>query len=389
MPLTTPYTLVPTPPRRRALDALATRLPRVGLDGVLADLDRAAEPCDVPGRAAGRGFTWAPEDRDDTSWTPQGLACLRSGDVVLVAWYARRRLGVATRGSRLTVVDRRDPEQPRYGHVLLTTPRRLPGAPTLGRVGVHAGGIAVVGDLLYVADTLGGVRVFRLADVVAVPRRRLDAALPWRGAGTRTLGRRLTGGYTALGHDHVLPELMRLRAGVRAGLRRLRWSFLSVGELDGRPCLVAGEYGRKGSTPRLAVYALDPRTGLPAVDPDGRCRPVEVHEDQPPRMQGAAVAGSTWYLTASTGEGNPGDLHVGTPGHLRRHRGVLPTGPEDVDWARPGEELWCQTEWPGRRWVFPIDVRRWPGPPGADEADGGADAAGAGHAHPAGSAGGG
>jgi hypothetical protein len=344
------------------LDSLSSRLARVGLDGLLADLDRTAEPCEVPGDAAGPGFTWAPADRDDPTWTPQGLACTRSGGVLLVSWYARRRLGVVTRGSRITVVDRRDPARVRYRHVLLVTPRRLPGGPTLGRVGVHAGGIAVVGDLLYVADTLGGVRVFRLSDVVAVPRRRVDDALPWPGAGTRTLGRRPTGGYTALGHEHVLPELLRLRLPLRAGLARLRWSFLSVGELHGRPCLVAGEYGRKGTTPRLAVYALDPATGLPVVGTDGRCVPVEVHEHQPHRMQGAAVHGSTWYITASSGAGNPGDLHVGTPGRLRRHRGVLPTGPEDVDWARPGEELWCLTEWPGRRWVFPVDVRRWAAP---------------------------
>jgi hypothetical protein len=369
VPLTAPYALAPTRPRRPVVDALATRLPRVGLDGVLADLDRTAETVDVPGDAAGRGFTWAAEDRDDTTWTPQGIACTRSGGVILVSWYAQRHLGVATRGSRVTVVDRRDPERVRYRHVLLTTPRRLPGGPGLGRVGVHAGGIAVVGDLLYVADTLGGVRVFDLSDVVAVPRRRLDAALPWRGAGTRTLGRRPTGGYTALGHDYVLPELRRLRLGLRAGAGRLRWSFLSVGELAGRSCLVAGEYGRKGTAPRLAVYALDAATGLPTVGPDGRCHPLEVHEHQPPRMQGAAVAGSTWYVSASSGEGNPGDLHVGRPGHLRRHRGVLPTGPEDVDWAVPGEELWCQTEWPGRRWVFPIDVRRF-APAGAPDVSG-------------------
>jgi hypothetical protein len=358
VPLTAPYALVPTTPRRRTLQALTARLPRVGLDGVLADLDREGEPCDVPGAAAGRGFTWAPVDRDDPSWTPQGLAVARGGEVLLVAWYARRRLGVVTQGSRVTVVDRRDPERVRYRHILLVTPRRLPGGPTLGRVGVHAGGIAVVGDLLYVADTLGGVRVFRLGDVVAVPRRRVDGVLPWPGAGTRTLGRRLTGGYTALGHDHVLPELMRVRLGLRAGLRRLRWSFLSVGELDGLPCLVAGEYGRKGTAPRLAVYALDTASGLPVTGPDGRCVPVAVHEHQPHRMQGAAVHGSTWYVTASSGEGNPGDLYVGAPGRWHRHRGVLPTGPEDVDWARPGEELWSLTEWPGRRWVFPVDVRR-------------------------------
>ena len=36
------------------------------------------------------------------------------------------------------------------------------------RIAVHAGGIAVVGDLLYVADTVFGVRLFRLGDVMRV-----------------------------------------------------------------------------------------------------------------------------------------------------------------------------------------------------------------------------
>jgi hypothetical protein len=73
-------------------------------------------------------------------------------------------------------------------------------------------------------------------------------------------------------------------------------------------------------------------------------------------MQGVAVHGSTWVLSSSTGEGNPGDLYVGAPGRFRRHRGVLPPGPEDLDWARPGEQLWCATEWPGRRWLFTVEL---------------------------------
>jgi hypothetical protein len=72
-----------------------------------------------------------------------------------------------------------------------------------------------------------------------------------------------------------------------------------------------------------------------------------------------AVHGSAWWLTASAGEGVPGDLYVGAPGAWSRHRGVLPTGPEDLDWSRPGEELWCASEWPGRRWVFPVAAGRW------------------------------
>jgi hypothetical protein len=348
-------------PSDDGVEALARRLPRVGLTGVLERLDRCAHPCEVPAEAATGGFTWEPRDGDDPDWYPQGVACLRGGEVLLVGWYGRRRAGLWTPGSRLSVVDRRDPEQPRYTHVLLVAPRRRLGVLTLGGVPVHAGGIAVLGDLLYVADTRAGVRVFGLGDVLQVPRRRLDALLPWPGAGTRTLGRRPTGGWTARGHDHVLPQLLRLRLVRAPGTRPLRCSFLSVGRLDGELSLLVGEYGRAGTSPRLVRYRLDPATGLPVPGPHGASAPVEVHEGQPHRMQGVAADGPTWYATASAGEGNPGDLHVGRPGAFRRHRGVLPAGPEDLDWSRPGQELWCVTEWPGRRWAFSVDAGRWVG----------------------------
>ena len=336
------YALRASAPRQGRRDRLGERLPVVGLDGVLADLDRTGTPCPVPGEAAGRGFTWDPLDRDDETWWPQGVACTRGGDVLLVSWYAKRRWLVRTQGARVSVVDRTDPEHPRYRHVLLVTARRRPLSP--GVVPVHAGGIAVLGDLLYVADTLFGVRVFRLGDVRRVPRGRPPSAAP-------------------RGEDYVLPELLRLRVPRTAGRARLWFSFLSIGPVEGRLSLVVGEYGRSGTTPRLARYPLDPVTGLPAAGADGWCTPLEVHERQPHRMQGAAVHGSTWFVTASAGKGSPGDLHVGRPGDFRRHRAVLPPGPEDLDWSRPGEQLWCVTEWPGRRWVFPVDATRWSGPP--------------------------
>jgi hypothetical protein len=220
---------------------------------------------------------------------------------------------------------------------------------------VHAGGIAVHGGLLFVADTLFGARVFRLGDVLAVP-----------GGRPRSLVRRaLARALRARGHAYVLPQLMAVRVPLRAGLRRLRWSFLSVGEVAGRPNLVVGEYRRKGQAPaRLARYALDPVSGLPEAGDDGRITPLAVHEGQPVRMQGAAVHGGTWFLTASAGEGVHGDLYVGAPGSWVHHRRVLPTGPEDLDWERPGEQLWCVSEWPGRRWVFPVATSRWLEGPG-------------------------
>ncbi len=331
----TPYALNPTRPRSAAVARLGVRLSRVGLDGVLGDLDRVLEPCPVPGRAAGNGFTWGPPDRDDPAWWPQGVAALASGDVLLVSWYEKRRGLLRLPGARITVIDLRAPGGPRYRHVLLVAPRRPLGLLTMGAVPVHAGGIAVCGDLLYVADTLFGVRLFRLADVMRVA----------------------TG--SARGHDYVLPQLRALRIPLRAGPRRLRYSFLSTGEVEGRPSLVVGEYRRKGGAPRIARFGLDPATGLPVTDGRGRMAPLEIHEAQPDRMQGATAHGSTWFVTASAGQRVGGDLYVGAPGTWVRHRRVLPPGPEDLAWSIPGEELWCVTEWPGNRWVFPVRTGPW------------------------------
>ena len=340
------YALRSTRPRAGRVDRLGRRLERISLDGVLADLDRAAEPCPVPGRAAGPGLTWDRADRDDPSWWPQGVAALRSGDVLLVSWYGRRRRFLRGPGARISVVDRSDPDRPRYRHVLLVRPRRRPGFLGPGTVPVHAGGIAVHGGLLYVADTVFGVRVFRLADLMRVPRSPAGRA-----------PRRL------FGHDHVLPQWTAYRVPLRSAPRGLRHSFLSVATVDGRPELVVGEYRRNGqAAPRLVRFPLDPVTGLPATDSRGTVAPTAVHEDQPRRMQGVAVHGSAWFVSASAGREVGGDLHVGAPGAWTRHRGVLPPGPEDLDWAVPGEELWCVTEWPGHRYVFPVAAGRWQAP---------------------------
>jgi hypothetical protein len=334
-----PFSLRATAPRGRALVALARRLPKAGLGGVLADLDRTGRATDVPGDAAGRGFGWEPRDDHDPAWWPQGVACLDGDALLLVGWY--RKPGRSGRGaaSRVTVVDRTEAEHPRYRHVRLVSPRRPLWLRGLGPVRVHAGGIAVRDGLLYVADTVGGVRLFRLDDILRVP-----------GPG---------------GHEYVLPQWRRLRVPRRPG-PWLRFSFLSLGDVEGRLGLVVGEYRRAGSAPRLVHYPLDPATGLPVAGDDGWCAPLSVHDRQPLRMQGVAVHGATWYVSASAGRGRPGDLHVGRPGAFRRHGGVLPTGPEDLDWAVPGRRLWCATEWPGGRWVFAIDAHRWPGPAPAD-----------------------
>jgi hypothetical protein len=203
-------------------------------------------------------------------------------------------------------------------------------------VRVHAGGIVWYGDHLFVAGSSRGVRVFRLDDVVRVRNR-------WR---TR-------------GYRYVLPQLTTYAADTDEGVRPMTYSFMSLdraGEVDH---LVAGEYGRAGGSHRMVRYELDRETHLLRSGESEPAVPVEVHDSVAPRMQGAVLVDGTWVITASTGEGNPGDLWVGRPGDLHRRRGVLPTGPEDVTWWPQRGELWSLTEWPGRRWVYAIDADRW------------------------------
>lgn len=343
------FRLVPDPSASRLDERFFGRFRRVGLRGVLDDLDRAAVVCPVPAEAAGTGVRWDDRDQQTRRWWPQGITTSADAygpdpsggtfdgePVVLTSWYAHGAAGRRL-GARLSVLAGIDGAAPTYRHVLLVDPRRRAGAHRLHPVNVHAGGLVWYGRHLFVAGSSGGIRVFRLDDVIRVRSR-------WRTKGYR----------------YVLPQLTRYLPHSDVGTRPMTYSFLSLDRRGDVDHLVAGEYGRKGAAShRLVRYALDRDTELLTVGDHGRVDPLEHFERQVVRMQGAAMVGSRWVLTSSNGEGKPGDLWVGTPGEFRRHRGVLPTGPEDITYWPQRRQLWTLTEWPGRRWIYPVDVDEW------------------------------
>ena len=337
------FGLAAGPPEPALRGNVVDRFRRVGLDGVLADLDRVGSWVDLPQADCDRAVRWDDRDVDTSHWYPQGVEVgLRTGAagadrlVVLTSWYGHGALGHAVLGSRLSVIDP-DPDQPRYGHVLLAQAVRILGLTFLRPVRVHAGGIVRYGDHLYVAASSGGLRVFRLSDIA-----RPVAA--WR----------------ARGHRHVLPEHTAYRAVTAEAARPMIYSFISLQRGADGDHLVAGEYGRRDTgRHRLVRYALDRSTGLLVTRPDGQADPVEVIDSGIPRMQGVAVNDDGWVVSASAGEGNAGDLWTGRPGVFTRQRGVLPTGPEDLAVEPGGHRVWTLTEWPGRRWVVPVATDRW------------------------------
>ena len=148
------------------VDALRQVLPTLALAELPhAEFNRdAVALAGVPGgvKDVAQAFRWNADDNDGTTWVPQGLTgtadASPDGEVagrklVLVSWYHD------TKGVRISVVDIADPAKPVYRHVLLVEP--VAGDPVdFKPILVHAGGLAWVGDLLYVVHTGKGFRVF-------------------------------------------------------------------------------------------------------------------------------------------------------------------------------------------------------------------------------------
>ena len=336
-----------------AVEALAaSRGGRAGLDAVLTGLDRVATPVDPPpARAASYAFRWDDRDFTDPQWWPQGVTTSADASdtddiagrrIVVVAWYAKA-VRALSRGTRLTFVDVTDPESPRYAHVSLVRPvrrwwsRRVATAP----VRVHAGGIVWYGPSILVADTTGGIRTFILDDL-----------LP-----SRHRGAELT--------DFVLPQRTSYKAVNDRGFDPFRFSFVSIDRTDGSgPSLIAGEYGLENRRNRLIRFRFDAGRAALAME-QGEARPLEIVADGLAHMQGAALVRGTYYISTSRGGSKPGTLWVRRPGgDTEPHQGVLAVGPEDLTYWPQRDSLWSCCEYPGKRYVYEMPLRRFrPAPP--------------------------
>lgn len=324
---------------------------RVGVGGVLADLDRRLRRAWAPGLKVHRAWTWERPDRATNRWWPQGITWnvepTEAGDrdVVAISWYSKR----VGKGARISVIDL---AAGRYRHVLLVQPVvGEDGRVDLQPLKAHAGGIVWWGPYLHVAGTRKGIYTARLEDIVRVP----DAKrVPDRGRIGRDADR-----LAAFGYEYLLPVRFSYRAHHDEGHDPLRYSFLSLDRSapDG-PQLVVGEYGRGKQSTRLARYPLDPATFHLVTGEDGFSRPLLLDDQGARGMQGAAIAHGRWYVTSSRGPLGLGSLYVGSPGRFRRHRWALPIGPEDISYWPSTDLLWSVTEHPWRRWVFSVKRSR-------------------------------
>jgi hypothetical protein len=358
----------------------ALGLDRVGLTGVLATRGHRVYRSRVPGAAATLGYRWGLRDTFTSTWWPQGIATGKhNGDpVIITSWFAQPRRGTKM-GARISVIDLRDPARPRYHQVLLVEPRRRNGAVVFEPSHVHAGGIVWTGDRLLVAATHGGIREFHLGDILRTP--------------TSGLLRRASGLFR---YRYILPQAAVFGPPDNHQRKGMRYSFLSLesgvdpssgAELaNGADPLSAAEpvategsanSSRSATSDRSATRSDSPSpqqavrliTGEYAKDSKGRLGRMhltsgrstlhDLHVPEIIEMQGAVVHNGIWFVNASRGDKLGGDLWVGTPGRMTRHSSVLPPGPEDnAVWAERNQ-VWSVTEFPGKRWIYAIDLAVW------------------------------
>lgn len=320
---------------------------RVGLEGVLADLNRVARPTAALGTAAVAAWGWNAADQDSPRWWPQGITS--SGDawpdgtaygreVLITSAYARRLPGESREehpGARLTVTDLSDPRRLRYRHVLLVSvDLDDDGQVRVRPLPVHAGGLAWWGDHVSVAATGKGLVTVDLRDIVATP----------------------TPAQT-FGYHYLAPVRWRDAAVTAEGAEPFRYSFVAVGHSDGaRGRLLVGEYGREGASTRLAAYRVE--DGLLHREADGIARPV-AGEDGVAGMQGVVAVGGRVVVSTSDGPRRRGHLWVRRGAAWRRHARVLPVGPEDLCYWPQQDRLWTLSEYPGSRLVVALDPHRF------------------------------
>jgi len=313
---------------------------RVGLPGVLDDLDRRAQAWTAPVRFLVEGYRWDRADMHDRVWYPQGVttsadafpdAIVYGRRIVVVSWYAKQPARDAFGASRLSFVDITDPAAPRYRHVSLVE-RGAAGDPTsVAPVRLHVGGIAWLRDCMLVADTGGGLRVFDLQDI-----RRMGT--PSRGA------------------QYLLPQRRAYQAVNDQGAEPFRFSFVSVDRTASRHQLVVGEYATGTQTRRLVTLALDDADAdAPLALTDGLAVPTSV-ETGVASMQGALVVDGRRYAAVGRGVHRRGSIWTWRTGDAapRERRASLAVGPEDLSYWQQRDEVWNASEEPGRRFVYAV-----------------------------------
>ena len=325
---------------------------QVTLDDVLANLNRVATKVSgVSGTECFHtGFVWNSGDAGVDYWYPQGLT--GSADAYSDGTYNGRKLGIVSwyhkpevegtsfnKGVRLALYDVTSMSDIKYRLLLLVEPIMNGTTPDFKAVPIHAGGMVWFGDLLYVADTTNGLRVFDMGRILQVQ----TGNSSWIGKVSNA------DGYHAFNYLYVVPQVSRYK--LCSSSCCTRFSFVSLDRSTTPFSLLSGEYTADSITGRVVRWPLDSTTGLLALT-DGRVQATEAFFPGIDNIQGALSWKGQYFFSCS---GNVLGLYTAKSGQSLAKRD-WPYGPEDLHYSPASDNLWCLTEHPGSRYVFAVKL---------------------------------
>jgi hypothetical protein len=311
---------------------LAGEIGATGVEALLASANRNLRSKGAAGALGSmkpkpsEWYAFDDKDQDTTDWYPQGLTCAEdSGSIgvpaFMVSWYFKPEAG--ERGIRVSFAS---PKSLKYQHALLVEAK--PDG-SYGPIDIHAGGIAAHGDLLYVADTERGLRVFDLGNLLDLRTAQNDLG------DAKRIGRHGRK-FHAFGYRYVIPQTDLWRV-VQAGPH---FSFVSIDRSGGTPQLITGEYREKSPGGWVGRWDL----------PFAGGEPHDAFVLGHPKIQGAVSRGGTWYLSQATDSTANGKLLVHAGDTLQTR--PFPIGPEDL--TVQGGKLWSVTEFKDKRVIFGV-----------------------------------
>jgi hypothetical protein len=341
------------------------------LDDVLGDVNRQArwpKDCDGPSNPfhhPSKGFCWDDGDFNDPLWYPQGISgswdrekdqgTYHGHRVTVASWYQRTTPdNHESQAARVTfVMPSNDGKPPRYRHVVLADVSDH----DFRAAKAHAGGVAWVGDYLYVADTTG-LRVFDIKHI-------------WKTDGGQPDGNYSIkdGKVHAAGYDYVLPQVGSYQTNDKPeACEKKQGPVISSVSVDWTTkTLVTGEYCGGNGKGRLVRWPLKDNGKLESSKKTVTSK--DWYYTPQKTMQGVATWGNQVNSTSSHGS-KPGEWHPmslegkDTGDTLKdeegnHYRAPVP-GPEDVSINRFDNDrkglYWTLSERPGCRYVFPNDA---------------------------------
>ncbi|MFC4209779.1 hypothetical protein ACFOWA_01215 [Pedobacter lithocola] len=320
----------------------------------------------IPTANRAAGFKWNAGDEETSEWRPQGIAGFTMGGrrFILTTWYGTEPDDVSGihnghKGVRLALADITDLSKVTYRLILLVQPsgntsnrllwdnlyaqdgnaaHNYNQGTLFAPITIHAGGVAVYGTKVYVADTGRGLRVFDLNNFIAVSS---DSESQCGKMSNNTL--------QAFNYGYILPEIGWYQLSGSAP-----YSSVELGEGNN---LWFGQYfgfnkNASGTpptqTPVVSGYGLDDTGQLTGVGQLVVTPRDDIAGDTKVfNMQGAYRKGSQTFMTMTNNSVYEGS----TARFLRYNDGAAlgvryrwPHGAEDLYYESSTGLLWCLTE---------------------------------------------